>query len=222
MQLFCVFFQREKDLNKFSRKKVHRSVHSQLKKGLTHQQVFDKLAGEFGFRGASDMHALQKLAGWIEQIPGMSSLKRERGRRSLLIVLLVLLSVAEAWSALPVITLFGIHELPSRYLFMVLTVLMVYPLIYLILAVLSMGKSMKLYRWIIALMALAFLKDLPAFGLYFHAERWLFGLTMVVKLISVGLAWLIYRRLRSDASVEIDLSENVAESGDASISVSEK
>ena len=49
------------------------------------------------------MVTLNRLAGWVEQIPGVTALKKERWRRLILIILLCLLAVAEALNALPVI-----------------------------------------------------------------------------------------------------------------------
>lgn len=161
------------------------------------------LTREFGLGEKANLTPLHQLARWVSQIPGMAVLRKERGRRSLLITLLVLLAIAESLGVLPVITMFSLNELPPRYLAVALGMLFIYPLIYLILAVLSIGRSVKLYRWIMWLILLAFVKDIPAFSLYFHAERWLFGLQMVIKLATLLLAFLIFRRMKNGSAVNI-------------------
>lgn len=157
------------------------------------------------------MVTLNRMAGWIEQIPGVAALKKERWRRLILIVLLSLLAVAEAWSALPVITMLGIQELPGRLLVPIAVVLFIYPLIYLILAVLAAGRSMLLYRWIMVIMLLALLKDIPAFSLYYHAEELFFGMIVAVKVISLLFALLIFRGLRTGINVQIPTGAGVPE-----------
>lgn len=189
---------------KLTRRTVRRTARHHLNRGLSHQQVFETLARELGFGGTADRHTLNKLAGWLEQLPGIAALKKERGRRWLLVVLLVFLSLSEAWGAMPVITMLGLNELPGRFFFPIVLVMFIYPLIYLILAVLSFGRSMPLYRWIMVIMGLALLKDIPAFSLYFNAERWLFGLIVAIKATALLLAWIIYRGLRNGISIEVE------------------
>lgn len=191
------------NVKQISRRSVRRSAHEHFRKGLSHQQVFETLAREFGFRGTADMVTLNRLAGWVEQIPGVTALKKERWRRLILIILLCLLAVTEALNALPVITMLGIQELPGRFLIPIAVVLFIYPLIYMILAVLAAGRSMLLYRWIVVIMLLALLKDIPAFSLYYHAEKLFFGMIVAVKVISLLFAWLIFRGLRTGINVQI-------------------
>jgi len=202
-------------VKQISRRSVRRSAHAHFRKGLSHQQVFETLSGEFGFRGTADMITLHRLAKWIEQIPGVAALKKERWRRLILIILLGILAVAEAWSALPTISMLGIQELPARFLIPIAVVLFIYPVIYLILAVLSAGHSMSLYRWIMVIMLLALLKDIPAFSLYYNSGELLFGLIVAVKVISLLIAWLIYRGLRSGISVQVTSGTGSTEGDEA-------
>lgn len=190
-------------VKKFTRRFVRRSARAHLRKGLTHQQVYDTLAGELGFRGTADMRMLNRLAGWIEQVPGFAALKKERWRRALLMGMLIFLAGAEAVGAFPVILMLGIHELSTELLVPAAVFLFIYPAIYAILAILSAGRSMYLYRWIMAIMFIALLKDLPAFSIYFNAEKLMFGLIVAVKFVSLLLAMLIYRGLKSHISVDI-------------------
>ena len=161
------------------------------------------------------MRMLNRLAGWVEQIPGFGALKKERWRRVLLMLMLIFLAIAEAIGAFPVVRMLGIHELSVEFLIPAAFVLFIYPVVYAILAVLSAGRSMYLYRWIVAIMFMALVKDLPAFAVYFNAERLVFGVIVAVKFFSLLLALLIYRGLRSGISIAVTPGQPLTEQSPA-------
>jgi len=149
------------------------------------------------------MRMLNRLAGWVEQIPGFTALKKERWRRALLMGMLIFLAVAETVGAFPVILMLGLHELSTELLIPAAFFMFIYPVIYAILAFLSVGRSMYLYRWIMAIMFIALLKDLPAFAVYFNAEQLMFGVIVAVKFFALLLALLIYRGLKSGIIIDV-------------------
>lgn len=184
-------------LSNFRRKrKLQQKARKELRTGLSFQQVLDVLEQEFSVISSDGEKGLTFLTHVVGKAIGLEALRKERVRRSILFVVLLLLALAEAATVLPLITASGMVELKMQYSIPFLFVLLIYPTIYVLLAGLSLGTSFNLYKWILLIMTIAIIKDLPAATLYFSQERVIFIIILSLKLVSLILTVGIALRLR--------------------------
>lgn len=178
------------------RRRLQQKARKELRTGSSFQQVLDVLEQEFSVISADGEKGLLFLTNVVGKAIGLETLRKERVRRSILFVVLLILALAEAATVLPLITASGVVELKTQYSVPFLFVLLIYPTIYVILAGLSLGTSFNLYKWILLIMSIAIIKDLPAATLYFSQERVIFIIILSLKVVSLILAIGIALRLK--------------------------
>ncbi len=178
------------------RRRLQQKARKEIRTGSSFQQVLDVLEQEFSVISADGEKGLLFLTNVVGKAIGLETLRKERVRRSILFVVLLILALAEAATVLPLITASGVVELKTQYSVPFLFVLLIYPTIYVILAGLSLGTSFNLYKWILLIMSIAIIKDLPAATLYFSQERVIFIIILSLKVVSLILAIGIALRLK--------------------------
>lgn len=178
------------------RRRLQQKARKEIRTGSSFQQVLDVLEQEFSVISADGEKGLLFLTNVVGKAIGLETLRKERVRRSVLFVVLLILALAEAATVLPLITASGVVELKTQYSVPFLFVLLIYPTIYVILAGLSLGTSFNLYKWILLIMSIAIIKDLPAATLYFSQERVIFIIILSLKVVSLILAIGIALRLK--------------------------
>lgn len=191
------------------RRRLQQKARKELRTGSSFQQVLDVLEQEFSVISADGEKGLLFLTNVVGKAIGLEALRKERIRRSILFIVLLILALAEAATVLPLITASGVVELKMHYSVPFLFVLLIYPTIYVILAGLSLGTSFNLYKWILLIMSIAIIKDLPAATLYFSQERVIFIIILSLKIVSLILAIGIAMRLKR-AQKALKNNENTA------------